>query len=234
MTLKKLMVLFIRNIGCLVLFSNIALGDEGNSGHLKKIEMINQYFTLDKEALPYKEVLDFSRDIIKNRKNYNNDAIAKVYILLANVATNKGDIARAFQFAVDGLELPTIDPAIKLNLMLKVADGYYDKGKHYRVLDIANQAIELAEQTSNIKYQLIAFSYRSMAFALLAKYQQAINDLYQVEKLISEHKEFSNHLELLNILAVAHYYLGDFQTTVAIYQNIIKTKGTNQSGYQLE
>ena len=196
--------------------------------------MINQYFTLDKEALPYKEVLDFSRDIIKNRKNYNNDAIAKVYILLANVATNKGDIARAFQFAVDGLELPTIDPAIKLNLMLKVADGYYDKGKHYRVLDIANQAIELAEQTSNIKYQLIAFSYRSMAFALLAKYQQAINDLYQVEKLISEHKEFSNHLELLNILAVAHYYLGDFQTTVAIYQNIIKTKGTNQSGYQLE
>ena len=179
---------------------------------------------MDKASLPYEDVVEFSREIIKNRKNFNNDAIAKVYILLVNVATNKGDVVRAFQFATDGLALPSIEGTTKLNLMLKVADGYYYKGKHYRVLETANQAIELAEQTLNIKYQLIAFSYRSMAFALLAKYQQAINDLYQVERLISGHQELSNHTELLDILAVSHYYLGDFQTVVAIYQNIIKTK----------
>jgi len=202
--------------------------------HLKNIQKIDALYQMDKEILPFEEVVTFSRKIIKNRKNYNNDNIAKIFILLANVSENKGDIAKSFQFAKEGLTLSALEPEVELNLLLKLADGYYIKGKYHQVLEISNQALALSEQTLNIQYQLIALSYRAVAYALVAKYQKSINDLLRVELLINQNERFSDHIELLEILAIAHYYLGDIHTASSLYQKIIKLRFELSKDHHIE
>ena len=184
----------------------------------------NRLYELDKEALPYDEVIRIASAIIQHRRYYESDIIGKVYVLLADIATNKGDLARAFQFAKDGLTLNPLKPSIKLNLLLKMAAGYFIKGKHQQIFKIAEQVIELAKENNEIKFLLLGFSYRSMAFALIGEHHNALIDLQQVEKLISENPRFAEQVELLEILASAHDYLGDHKTALTMHLKLLKLR----------
>jgi|GEM_PF-759046 len=211
---------------CLFSFSSVSANQTvvADSEVEENIHKVQLYLSMDKETLPYEEVVALSSSIIQNRKLYTGNIVAKVYVLLADAATNKGDVARAFQFARDGLSLTSIDRSIRLNLLLKVAAGYYVKGKFHQVHSVAEQVIDLSEQQIDIQYRLIALSYRAVAFALMAQHEKALTDLQTVENLILKYQQFADHIELLEILAIAHYYLGDYHTAITIHQKLLKLR----------
>lgn len=221
----KLILLIIFIFCNLQVFSSFASEDITRSLAVEKnTQKIEELFNLSKEALISDDVISVSSDVIKQRELYSKNTIAKVFILLANVASNKNDVDRAFQFANDGLMLSIGDLSLKLNLLLKVASGYYAKGQYHKVLEIANDAILIAKSTVNTKYMLLTLAYRSMAYALLAEYEKAFTDLQKVDNIIERNQAFSENIELLEIIATAHYYLGDFKTALTINQKILKLR----------
>jgi tetratricopeptide (TPR) repeat protein len=206
------------------------------------INKVNQYFLLDTELLPQDKIITLASVVIKNRAHYSHDTIGRVFILLAEVAENKGDIGRSFQFAIDGFALTGISRTIKLNLMLKISAGHYVKGKYHSVLNVAEQAIQLSSDSDSefIEYRLIALSYKAMAHALLGQHNLAFESLQRVESLIEQYKQFTDHFELLEILASAYHYQGRYQTAVIMYNKLIKlrfdssrTKNIDQTYYSL-
>jgi len=188
------------------------------------ISKVDKYYLFDTELLPHDSIVTLASAIIQNRKDYSHDTMGKVFILLAEVAKNKGDVAKSFQFAIDGFALIGISKAIKLNLMLKISAGHYVKGKYYNVLEVAEQTIQLSLEKDFIEYRLIALSYKAMAHALLAQHDLAFDSLLRIESLIEQYQEFANHFELLEILAVAYHYQGNYQTAVIMYNKLIKLR----------
>jgi len=147
-----------------------------------------------------------------------------MFDLLASVATNKGDLVKAMQFALDGEDLLGIEPAIQLSLLLKIAAGHYSKGKYHQAKAVTIRAVNLAESNKDPKQLIKALSYRAMTNALIAEHELALKDLQQVNQLLSEHQEFNDHVVLLNVLASAYYYLGSYQTAVELYNKTLKIR----------
>lgn len=83
---------------------------------------VERYLSIDKANLPFEHVMSLSSSVIQNRQLYSQDTLGMVFILLADIASNKGDTARAFQFANDGVALRSINKLIRLKLMLKIAE----------------------------------------------------------------------------------------------------------------
>lgn len=221
--LQRLLAYFlIMYFSSLTVFSS-PLNDEINDIE-EIISRVDALFLSDSEALPYGEVVELSRDVIKNREFYNNNTIAKVFSLLADAAINKGDLARAMQFALDGESLLGIDQSLRLSLLLKVAAGHYFKGKYHQAKDITNEAVNLAKEIDNPRQLIKALSYRAMTNALIAEHQLAFADLQQVEQLLAEHQEFNDHIALLDVLANAYYYLGSYQTSIELYNKTLKIR----------
>lgn len=188
------------------------------------IQQVERLYAFDSEVLDSQEVVTLSQRIIRQRELYNNNTLAKVFSLLADTATNSGDLARSMQFAQDGLSLIGVDRQLHLALLLKVASGHYYKGKFHRAKTQAEQAVVLAEQIGHVEFQIIALSYRAMANALIAAHELAMIDLELVERLLTTHPQFSNRIALLDVLANAHYYLGDNDTAIALYNKILKLR----------
>lgn len=188
------------------------------------IARVNELFLLDPETLPDTEVLQLSQDIVKNRTLYNNNTIAKMFSLLADSAINKGDLSRAMQFSLDGESLNDVEDALKLSLMLKITSGYYFKGKFKQAQKTAEQSVSLAVQLNDPKLLIKALSYRAMTNALNLNHQQAFLDLKQVEQLLADNQQFSDHISLINVLASAHYYIADYQTSITLYNRVLKLR----------
>ena len=220
MKLRILMLLVLGNLQALSAFAaeDIAISLAVEK-HTQKVEDL---FKLNKNALIADDILTLSSDVIENRELYTKNTLAKIFILLADVAENQNDVDRAFQFAMDGLTLSINKLPLKLNLLLKVASGYYAKGRYYKVLEVSNEAILISKRTANTRYLSLALAYRSMAYALVYRYSEALIDLQEVESIIEKNQTFSENIELLEIISTAHHYLGDFQTALTINQKILK------------
>ena len=168
-------------------------------------------------------VKDVSNKILENQQHYSNDIIAKVFLLSANVASNLGDINQVHHYAQLGLKFNSRDKKIKLLLLLKLAEVYVLRKKYEQLLVLMQAAVNNSEFSRNIKYQLFLLSYRSVAFAMVGKHQQALSDLKQVERGINE-SELKDHIQLLTILAQAYHHLGDYQTSLTMQQKILKLR----------
>ncbi|WP_147302730.1 tetratricopeptide repeat protein [Thalassotalea euphylliae] len=188
------------------------------------IERVNSYYQADKEALPYDEIVSLATAIVQFRRQYPKDVIAKAYVLLAEVAGSKGDAARAFQFAVDGLTYKPLPAELQLNLEIKLAEGYFVKSKYHNVFHFVDQVWERAEKEGLVKYQLLALGYRAMANALIGEAQKAADDLHLVKELIEQHFQYAEHLQLLEVIAISYHYLGDYQTAMEIHERILKLR----------
>ncbi len=204
------------------------------------IQAIDRLVKQDREALVYDEVTKLSSKIILNRQQYSNDTVAKAFILLTDIAINQSELDRAFQFAEDGLMLKVNNSQLKLCLLLRKAAVYSTKSKYSQLLEITQRAYDLAKKKDDVKYALLALSYRSVAYALLGDHQKALLDLQQVEQLITANPKFADHIEILSILASAHSYLGDFQAALTIQLKVLKLRfdlnkmqNIDQTYYQL-
>jgi tetratricopeptide (TPR) repeat protein len=190
----------------------------------QNISTVDRLFLIDPELLNNEEIVQLSQDIIQNRSFYENNTVGKVFSLLADAAMNKGDLSRAMQFSLDGESLTNIDASLRLTLMLKITSGYYFKGKFKQAQQMAEKSVSLATQLNNPKFLVKALSYRSVTNALNLNHQQAFSDLEQVKKYLAEHQEFSDHIAVLNVLASAHFYIADYQTSVTLYNRILKLR----------
>jgi len=214
----------------ILLFTAVFFGfsTETFSANDKEIEtnvaQVNHYFAMDKEYLPNDQVVSLASSVIQNREFYSNETVAKVFYLLAEAATNKGDAVRAMQFALDGKGLIGLDPGLALSFLLKIASGHYIEGKFKRVKIVAEQAVKLASKSNNPQSLLKALSYRAMANALIAEDQLAFADLQQVERLLTQYQKFADHIGLLEVLAIAHYYLHDYSASITLYNKVIKLR----------
>lgn len=222
MSVVKLILLLISL--CVGFIANSIAADENLTIIEQNIAKVDQLFILDPELLSNQEVVQLSQNIIQNRTFYDNNTVGKVFSLLADAAINKGDLSRAMQFSLDGESLKNIDTTLRLTLLLKITSGYYFKGKFKQAQQMAEKSVSLAKKLDSPKFLVKALSYRSMTNALNLNHQQAFSDLEQVKQYLTEHKEFSDHLAVLNVLARAHYYIADYQTSVTLYNRILKLR----------
>ncbi len=184
---------------------------------------VQQLLKVDSEIIDSAEVTQLSKKILDNRQHYSNDVLAKVFLLSARVASNEGDINKVLEYAKNGLSANTLDKKIKLLLALKVASVYVSQQQYQDLLELMQKVINSSEYSRNIKYQLFSLSYRSVAYSMLGKHQQALNDLKRVELGIN-HSELKEHIELLTILAMAYHHLGDYQTSLTMQLKILKSR----------
>ena len=188
------------------------------------ISQIELLFKKNPEKLNYNEVVELSNEIILQREKYPNEILAKTYFLLANVASNKGELETAYQFTHDGLAIVTGHEQVKLCLQIKLASILSAKKQYVQLLTTAQQAIDMPYDKENTKYFLFALSYRSVAFAMLNQHEDALIDLQEIEYIIKQNPSFAEHIALLAILANAHYHLGDYQTALTMHLKILKLR----------
>lgn len=203
-------------------------------------EKVAALYHTEKDLLDYEEIVQLTTEIVRFRQQYPKDIIAQAYVLLSEVANSKGDSARAFQFAVDGLTYKPLPSEIQLNLEIKLASGYFVKGKYHNVFHFVEQAFDLAEQEGLKQYQLLALGYRAMANALIGDSKKATNDLIAIKAIVDENRQYAEYIELLEIIATSYQYLGDYQTAVEMHERILKlrfalnkTAGIDQTYYNL-
>jgi tetratricopeptide (TPR) repeat protein/GGDEF domain-containing protein len=188
------------------------------------IDQVELLFTKDDEKLNYDEVLTLSNKIIIQREEYPNEIIAKTYLLLSHVTSNKGELETAYQFVQDGLAARPGQKQVKWCLQIKLASILSAKKRYKQLLATAQQAIEMPQDKENIRYLLFALSYRSVAYAMLNQYENALNDLQKVESIIKENPLFAEHIALLTILANTYYHLTDYQTALTMNLKILQLR----------
>ena len=188
------------------------------------ISQVEFLFLENPEKLNYDEVVALSNGIFLQRATYPKKILAKTYLLLANVASNKGELETAYQFSQDGLATTAGHEKIKLHLQIKLASILSAKKQYKQLLKTVQQAINMPQNKENMKYFLLALSYRSVAFAMLNQHDNALSDLQKVEYTIKQNPSFSERISLLTILASAHYHLGDYQTALTIRLKVLKLR----------
>jgi len=199
-------------------FANEDLNVEQN------IKGIDNYFLQEPENLPDKKIIALSKKILAARASYPTQTLGKTFILLADVANNKGDDSGALQFANDGRSIQGLDNSIKFNLLLKLSHGYFLQEKYDLTENFATNVILMAESDEVLKYRLIALSYRAVIYALQNKRELALKDLEEVYLLSSANPQYDEDLRLLEILAIAYSYLGDYKTSLTMQNKLIQLR----------
>ena len=184
---------------------------------------VQQLSKVNDETIDFETVNSLSEKIINNQHDYSNDILAKVYLLSARAASNQGNINNVFDFAKKGLAANSLDKKIKLALLFKLADVYVAQKEYKQLLEVTQEAVRNSEYSRSVKYRLLSLSYRSVAFSMLGKHQQALVDLQQVELRIGK-SDLTEHIELLTILALAYHHLGDYQTSLTMQLKILKLR----------
>lgn len=188
------------------------------------ISQIESLFLEDVETLNYSEIVDLGNKIIIQRKLYPSETLAKTYLLLANVASNKGELETAFQFIQDGLAVSTLHEKTNLDLQITLASIHTAKNQSNALFTTAQQALDMQEIDDNTLYSLIALSYRCVAFAMLDQPKKALADLQKIASTIKINPSFTDNISLLAVLADAYYYLGDYQTTLTVQLKILELR----------
>ncbi|MFD2165678.1 tetratricopeptide repeat protein [Thalassotalea euphylliae] len=201
-----------------------ALAQHSRETILSNTDQVNSFYDAGQESLPHDKILQLATDIVRNRSQYTKEVIARAYVLLAEVANNRGDASRAFQFAVDGLTYKPLPAELQLNLETKLVSGYFVKSKYHNVFYFVEQVHALAKEHNLVKYQLLALGYRAMANAIVGNDKKATDDLLALKAMVDDNKEYAEHIELLEIIASSYHYLGDFSTALRIHERVLKLR----------
>ncbi|TYK66065.1 hypothetical protein [Colwellia echini] len=184
---------------------------------------VQQLLTVSNEMLNAATVNSLAEKIFSKSELYSNDVIAKISLLSAQVASNQGDINNVLLFTEKGLAVNGLDKSVKLSLLLKLAEVYAARKQYTQLLELTQKTVEESTLNQNVKYGLLALSYRSVAFSMLGEHQKALADLQQVEQGLSK-SDLSEHIESLTILALAYHYLSDYQTSLTMQLKILKLR----------
>ncbi len=245
LTIKKIFYLFKILIAISFNFSVFssftALASENTLAMQEQlIKQVERLFQQNSESLRAEEVISLSNKIIPHQNKYPSEIIAKTYILLVDIAMNKGELETALQFSQDGLKLTNPNQKAYLCLQVGLAKIFTAKKHYKKLLTVTEQTIKSPITKGNAKYLLFALSYRSAAYAMLSQHGKALEDMQQVQNIIKQNPSFNEHISLLSILANAYYHLGEFETALAVQLKILKLRfnlnrldNVNQTYYHL-
>ena len=187
----------------------------------ENIAQVERLFLIEKEALSTNAVTFLASNVIKQRHLYSADIVAKVFILLANTASNNGELSKAIQFAENGLAIVGIHDSLKIDLLLSLISGHYIEGRFNPAYELSQEAVNLARTKTTIKHLLIALSYSAMSNALIANHEKAYQELQEVEQLLTDNHQFNDHIDVIEIIALAYLYQQDFTTAKTLYDKAI-------------
>ncbi len=187
-------------------------------------QSLNAYYLQDKETLISQEVVDVAQFVISHRNDYSSNMVARAFSLLSDVAFNRGNVIAALQFAQYGSEADKTDVIIQLDILLKIARGYYAQGKYIQLRNTSQKAAWLAEQASNMNFHLQALAYSAVAYALSADYELATAELIKVESLLNQNQQDVDQITLLEIIAEAHFNLAEYDNAVDILNRVLKLR----------
>lgn len=190
----------------------------------RNAQIIQKLYSTPRAQMSLNEVVSVATTIVKNRDYHKQNTLAMTYALLSDVAHIKGEQARAFQFAIFGLTYKPIAAEVALNLKLKMASGYFFKGKYQNLIYFMEEVLLLAQRENNLKYQMLALAYRAMASAISGDYAHSLDDLLTVEKLIDENREFADYVELYELLAISQHYLGNDDVAISLYEKVLNKR----------
>jgi len=225
-SIRKIFFLF--NILITIAFgfsvSNAFAGENTLVMQEQLIKQVEHLFRQNPESLRSDEVIPLSNKIIPHRNKYPNEIVTKTYLLLIDIAMNKGELETAFQFAQDGMKLTNSSQKTYLCLQVQLAKIFTAKKHYQKLLTVTEQTIKSPITKSNAKYLLFALSYRSAAYAMLSQPGKALEDMQQVQNIIKQNPSFNEHISLLSILANAYYHLGEFETSLTVQLKILKLR----------
>ncbi|TWX74226.1 hypothetical protein [Colwellia sp. C1TZA3] len=187
-------------------------------------QLLDAYYFQDKELLITQDVVDVAQAVVNNGNQYSHYMVAKAFSLLSDVAFNRGNLSVALQFAQYGSETEQADVDLQLNLLLKVARGYYAQGKYIQLRETAQKAAWLAEQASNMNYHVQALAYSVVAYALNDDYALAVKALTKVENILSQNRQSVDQITLLEIIAEAHFYLSEYSNAVELLNHVLQLR----------
>lgn len=215
-------------------FSIAAKTEQSAQDILKHAARIDYLYRRPNNTLAYDEILALSETVIEHRHQYSKDSLAKVFVLLAELSSDKGDHRRALQFVNDGLSVTSSDSSINIRLNLMLVNGYYQLGQFEDVLITAKSLLALANQAQNIQHQLLALSYRAMAYGLLGDNPNALIDLQVVSNAVEEHQEYLEHVDLLEIFALANHFVEDYQASKQLHLKLLKLQHDTDHTHNIE
>ena len=215
--------IFLLQMAALFLIMTANTHAKGMPEQTMLINQVQQLLKINSEMVDSDTVRYLSEKVINNPQQYSNDILAKVFLLSAWVASNKGDINNVLLFVEKGLAVNSLDKTTRLSLHLKLAEVYLAKKEYKKLLKLTHRAVNNSELSFSVKYALLSLSYRSVAFAMQGDHRQALVGLQQVEQEISK-SELTEHIELLTILALAYHHLGDYQTSLTMQLKILKLR----------
>jgi GGDEF domain-containing protein len=184
--------------------------------------LINDFYTQKNKATSYNQIVSLAREVIKNSTLYNDTLRAKAFALLADAAIYQGNTSQALQFAQDGLTQGTIDIEVQLNLLLKISAGLYLQSNYNDVLNNVEKIITLAQDKTYLKYRLNAYGYQATIYALQGDDKKAYAQLNKIDLLLKDNPSVTDQVELLQILALAHHNLKDYDTSLALHLKLLK------------
>ncbi|MBA6294213.1 hypothetical protein H4J58_11590 [Colwellia sp. MB3u-70] len=189
-------------------------------------QLLDAYYLQDKELLMTQGVIDVAQAVVNNPNQYSHNRVAKAFSLLSDVAFNRGNLSVALQFAQDGSETEPADVDLQLDLLLKIARGYYVQGKYIQLRETSQKAAWLADQASNMNYHLQALAYSVVAYALNDDYPLAVKELTKVESILSQNQQSVDQITLLEIIAEAHFYLSEYDNAVELLNHVLQLRTT--------
>lgn len=187
-------------------------------------QLLDAYYLQDKELLITQDVVDVAQAVINNPNQYSHNRVAKAFSLLSDVAFNRGNLSVALQFAQDGSETELTDVDLRLDLLLKIARGYYAQGKYIQLRETSQTAAWLAVQASNMNYHLQALAYSVVAYALNNDFALAVTELTKVESILSQNQQSVDQIILLEIIAEAHFYLSEYDNAVELLNHVLQLR----------
>lgn len=226
LTIKKIIVFsaLLLTYSLLSMNSNVYAAEKEYLIQEQFISQIESLFQEDVETLNYDKIVELGNKIIIQREMYPNETLAKTYLLLANVASNKGELETAFQFIQDGIAVTTQHEKTNLYLQIKLASIHADKNQPNALLASAQHALDMNKNQADTLQFLLALSYRSIAFSMLNQHKNALIDLHKVKSIIKQDPSLSDEIALLAVLANAFYYLGDYQYALTVQLKILKLR----------
>lgn len=210
-----------------VLFSfclcNIVKAESSNNAQNYR-QLLQRYYLQDKATLISQDIVDAAQAVVSNRKEYSSVTVATAFSLLSDVAFNRGNLIPALQFAQYGNETEQPDVMLQLDLLLKIARGYYGQAKYIQLRAVAEKAAWMAEQSNDMNYHLQALAYSVVAYALSADYALAVAELDKVEYLLSQNQNNVDQITLLEIIAEAHFNLAEYESAVELLNHVLKLR----------
>lgn len=195
--------------------------------------MVEHYFSLHKADVEYSEAKVLCEKVYSNRLNYASEIVGKATVILANESRLQGDINQSLAWAQNGLKVKPLTTEVTVELLLHVMQGHHDKNYYREVIRTAEEVLTKAGLQFN-QYKVQALAYKAMSHALLGNHEDALVDLHNANQLFIEHKIYFSNAELLEVIANAHYYLGDYQDSVDLHSQAIKIKHDRNDFYSIE